>query len=317
MSERNPVHEMIAQFNQKVYDRATIGDVDYHKDLATLQRYIGIVEELNAPLLLRDLYHTTGIVHHQACYPSLAIGAWQQALDLHLSNSTAEVQVIGYEYNIALSLQLLGRHETAIQNLDRLYESFMQIDGSLQQYGYLLMMMVADTIFSQLALGRVFDAATTNERLNTAEDYLSITYNRSFTRALVKLWSISAELSLAQGELTDAWSAANLSLEQATALNDHSMRTRIAFTQMHIAEQDEAAHHQIDEYEANAEVNLGKINSATSRGRELLLEARYRQRQGYPNLQQRLGQRAFESFKQVHAEEGMELSRALLTGSEE
>jgi tetratricopeptide (TPR) repeat protein len=313
MSDNNPVHEMIQQFNQKLSDRVVIGEFDYQKDMATLERYLGVAEELGAHILLRDLYNTVGKVQDQACYPSLAIGAWQQALDLHLQHSTAEVPVVGYEYNIALALQLLDRHETAVQTLDRLYETFLSIEGSIQHYGFLLLMMVADTIYSQLALGRVFDAVTTNTRLDSMEDYLSITYNRNFTRALVKLWSVTAELHLAQADYGKAWSAANLSMEQATALNDHGMRTRIAFTRLHIAEQDEDMHHQRDALEAQAEAALNKVTTPSTRGRELLLEARYRRQQGYTGIQQRLAQRAFDIFKQEHAEEGMELARSLLT----
>lgn len=304
-SQNDAIVQMINKMDQTIFNRVVSGEFDYDHDLATLERYVKTTEELAAYEQLFWLYRTIGTLHRAAGFPSRSIAANQNGAEINAAYIKRPIVQVGFSYNIALALMDLNRYRQALQRLTRLHDEFMAIEDAMRSYGYLLMMIISDTVLCHLALGQVAAAVEANAKLT--ELGMSITYNRQYTRGLIKLWGASSELQLAQGKLPEAWSSANLGYEQALALNDATLKTQLTFTQLHIIAaapsivSDPAAYHQ------QLDLGLSAIKSPAGRGVLYLYEARWQLRHDNSAAAHQYAALARTEFETGESDEGVEL----------
>lgn len=312
MSQEKQMEAMLTQLRRTLSARVMAGNFDYQADRDTLNRYLDSAQKLKSKPLTAQIYNTLGILHHQACYPSLAIGAWQRTLSIYEEEGGSDINEIGTNYNIALALQTLDRHGNALEIFNRILEKAINTPGLIQSSGYIILMIVSDFVRSHLALGNLYDAIAVNDTLNDMDNYISITYNQSYTRALVRLWLATTELAMQRGEFEEAWSSARLGFEQATALNDHSMKTLLAFAQVHLAEQSPTTDKSPASCTELARAQLNAVIAPTLRGRLLLEEGHYRHRTGRTDMAQEHFREARDIFVENDADEGLLLAEQML-----
>lgn len=305
------VLQMVQKMQQTIFNRVVVGKFDYESDLVTLERFVQTLTSMQATDVLWLVYRTIGAVHLQAMYPSRAIAAWQHGLDILEEAGQRSINAIGLNYNIALALQQLDRNAQAIERFKMLLGQFMDMEDGALHNGFVLLMIVADMMKSQLIVDDVLGAATTEQRLDDLN--LSITYNRQYTRGLVKLWRSTAELEFERGNYREAWDKSKLGYEQAIALNDVGARLEFAYIQQHIVDADAAYAHETEEVAARIESALQDMPVQALRGAALLNEARWQLRHGNAEQAEALSLAAQRDFQAVDASEALELTRQLMS----
>lgn len=286
---------LLNRIRSEIYEKVLQGKIQYERDHKTLLKHVPIAEELGDPVIVGRTYNMLGIVEQYMGHVEQAIAYYQQAFDIFATlKDTA----------------FMSRMKNNMGEVYRLNRDYLRAMQFYQEARALLTGSDEETLRSHALIESNMGLAALAQRHIPAAKQHFLTFLELIKEetwlhidALLEARCGLAEVYLAEGNLTEAWTNANEALHLATGRGHHLMLAEIQFTRAHIAAADPHTLIDADLLYTLGENALEHHSSSINIANTLLYEAIYQQRSGQTARSQRYAQRARTLFEEAQMPE--------------
>lgn len=307
------IKNFIKTIADKLFEDILMGRFDVKNHEAQLDRLIGIAEKNGVDEMVAWVLGYKAVLYSYAGSIGKAREVFQIACDRALQLENLEKAVSAFS-NMAYFEYTMGNYARACQYADRAYE-LVQDERCIIEDMTTKAHVLSNNTIVHFALQDYEKARVLAQKSLTAVGDISSQMPTALG-AYCEARTVLAELELAEGNLTSAWSNINLARESAESGKIYDAITYVCFTQAHIASKDSNHAKSAQAYYEEGLRFLEAEALLITQGRILLHEARYLTLNGQAAAAQQWIERAEALFSQIGANEDLAISRELIHSSQ-
>lgn len=299
LTDHTAIISMINQVLETMHSKMISGQFRFPDDVKTLQRQAEVAKSIEQPILgawaltsIAIAYTLSGKFEDAERWYREVLAICEAANDYkHAAscfNNLGEIRRMSGKLDDALAL-----YQQGLALCDK--------DDTTTDEAPTQMTIAGMRAALHLNIGIIYTVlhrfAEAQQALETATTYLLEATRTDKSKGQLSIWvelnRILAEIALHQGDITKAWSLANLAEESAQSLGHYVYLADIALTKGHIAAHDPTHETPATTYYSTAREHIQQLGHDSYLARFLLTEAHYQYREGAKDLAKTYASEAF------------------------